>query len=245
MDKKDLTKKERLTRYVAIMKLFILIAMIISASYLIYRYYPDLIDKFQNIEELEQFILQYKAFGIVIYLVLQVVQIVISVLPGQILQFAAGYIYGFLPGVILSLIGIALGTVTTFYLARILGKDAMHVIFGEERITKYIQTLNSKRSYTIMFVFFAIPGIPKDILTYAAGVSELKLMPFLLISLAGRTPALIGSIAMSRLLYNGSYIELVILSVITVFLFAFCIIKREALFRIGNKLYDRMIHARW
>ncbi len=237
--------KAGLTKFIAILKLSILIGFIVGLSYLAYRYYPDIIHKFENLEDLENFIMQYRAFGIVVYIALQIVQVVVSVLPGQILQFAAGYIYGFIFGTILSLIGVGLGTVITFYLARLLGKDAMHVIFGEQRVVKYVQILNSKRAYMLMFIFFAIPGLPKDLLSYAAGISEMKLTPFLLISLAGRTPALMATIAMSRMLYNGSYLELVVLVAATVLLFIFCIIKKDLLIKYGNKFYDKMIHAKW
>ena len=93
----------------------------------------------------------------------------------------------------------------TFYLARLLGKDAMHLIFGEERIGKFIHHLNSKRAFAIILVLFLIPGFPKDLITYAAGVSEVKMKPFLLLSLVGRTPAMMGTVMMGSicLLYTS------------------------------------------
>lgn len=184
---------------------------------------------------------QYKAASVLIYIALQVIQVVISVIPGQILQFAAGYVYGFPIGTLLSLLGIALGTIITFYMARFLGKEAMHVLFGEERITKYINLLNSKRAYIILLVFFVIPGIPKDLLSYAAGVSEIKLKPFLLLSLVGRSPALMVTIAMSRMLYNGSYTELILLIAVSVLLFLIGILKREKLVMYTNAIYERLV----
>jgi uncharacterized membrane protein YdjX (TVP38/TMEM64 family) len=171
---------------------------------------------------------------------LQVFQIIVSILPGQALQFAAGYAYHFWLGFLFSILGVTMGTVITFYLARLLGKDALHVIFGEEKFNKFVHTLNSKRSYIVLFVIFLIPGIPKDLFTYAAGVSEIRIVPFLLLSLIGRTPAMIGSILMGNMFYNGSYTGLIFMGAAAVILFVAGIIKRDKMIKLTDRFYDRM-----
>jgi uncharacterized membrane protein YdjX (TVP38/TMEM64 family) len=173
-----------------------------------------------------------------------VFQIIISVLPGQALQFAAGYAYKFLLGLLFSVIGVALGTVITFYLARLLGKDALHLIFGEEKFSRFVHTLNKKRSFVILFVIFLIPGIPKDIFTYAAGVSEIRITPFLLLSLGGRLPAMMGSVMMGSMFYNGSYIGLIALAIAAVILFTAGILQRDRLMEWSDKVYCRMVREK-
>jgi uncharacterized membrane protein YdjX (TVP38/TMEM64 family) len=233
--------QSKLKKYLAFLKLCLLVGILSGLSFAVYRFFPDLVIIFQNLDSLNAYLEQYKAASVLIYIALQIIQVVISVIPGQILQFAAGYVYGFLIGTLLSLLGIALGTIITFYMARFLGKEAMHVLFGEERITKYINLLNSKRAYIILLVFFVIPGIPKDLLSYAAGVSEIKIKPFLLLSLVGRSPALMVTIAMSRMLYNGSYTELILLIAASILLFLIGILKREKLVIYTNALYERLV----
>jgi len=232
--------KKKLKRDVAILKLIILALIIIGLSAIVYIFAPEFVTIFKDIDKAKEYLLQYKAASILIFMLLQIIQIVISVLPGQVLQFAAGYIYGFPFGILWSLIGIALGTIITFYLAKFLGKDAMHVIFGEEKITRFINVLNSKKAYTVIFVLFLIPGIPKDLISYAAGVSEINLKPFLILSLVGRSPALIATIAMSRLLYNGDYIWLGIFIFIIVVLFILGIWKHKHLTEYMDKAYIRL-----
>lgn len=231
--------KEKMIKYFAIIKLFVLVGIIAGLSITLYLLFPDLLIIFKDLDSLNLYLSQYKTVSAFIYIGLQIIQIVIFVIPGQILQFAAGYIYGFPLGTLLSLLGILLGTIITFYMARILGKEAMHILFGEERITRYINLLNSKRAYTILFVLFVIPGLPKDLLSYAAGVSEIKLKPFLLLSMVGRTPALMVTIAMSRMLYNESYLELIFLIIISIVLFILGIVNKDRLITYVNKLYDR------
>ena len=88
---------------------------------------------------------QYKLEAIPIYIGLQIIQIVISVIPGQVFQLAAGYLYTFLPALILSVTGAILGTMVSFYLARFLGSDFVHLFFGREKTLEYVEKLNSKK----------------------------------------------------------------------------------------------------
>ena len=233
-------RKLKTQTFVSILKLAVLFGIVIGLPIYVYFAYPELIDRFKSLQEINKLLIQYKTASIFIYIGLQIFQIVISVLPGQALQFAAGYAYHFWFGFLYSVIGISIGTVITFYLARILGKDALHVIFGEERFNKFVRTLNKKRSYIVLFVIFLIPGIPKDLFTYAAGVSEIRIVPFLLLSLTGRTPAMIGSIMMGNMFYNGSYIGLIILGIAASVLFVAGLLHRDKLVAWTDKAYSRM-----
>ena len=234
-------RKKRIKTAVSVVKLLILFGIIIGLPIYVYFNEPELINRLKSLEEIDLLLKQYKTASIFAYIGLQVLQIIVSVLPGQALQFAAGYAYGFWVGFLLSLAGIAIGTVITFYLARLLGKGALHVIFGEEKFNRFVHTLNSKRSFILLFVIFLIPGIPKDIFTYAAGVSEFRIRSFLLLSLIGRTPAMMGSIMMGSMFYNGSYFGLIALGIAAVILFIAGILNRDKLMRWTDRAYSRML----
>lgn len=238
-DKKG--KKNTLRTIVSIIKLAILVLVVLGIPLYVYFYQRELIDNFRNLEAINEFLHQYQTASIFAYIGLQIMQIIISVLPGQALQFAAGYAYAFWLGYLYSIIGVALGTTITFYLARLLGKNAICVIFGEEKLNEFVGLLNSKRAYTIMFVVFLIPGIPKDILTYAAGISATRLKPFLLLSLVGRTPAMMGSIMMGSMFNKGSYTGLIILASIAVIACIIGILKRKKILEWTDKAYYRII----
>ncbi|HWQ79259.1 MAG TPA: VTT domain-containing protein [Anaerovoracaceae bacterium] len=234
-------RKKRLRTIVSVLKLLILFGIIIGAPIYVYFAYPELVARLSSLDEINQLLKQYKTASILIYIGLQVFQVVVSVIPGQALQFAAGYAYHFWLGFLFSVAGVALGTVVTFYLARLLGRNALHVIFGEEKFSRFVHTLNSKRSFIILFVIFLIPGIPKDLFTYAAGVSEIRVVPFLLLSLTGRTPAMMGSVLMGSMFYNGSYTGLIITGAAAVILFIAGILQRDKLLQWTDRAYNRMI----
>lgn len=228
-------------KFISVLKLLILFGIIIGVPAYVYFAYPELVQRFNSLDEINAMLTEYKTASILIYIGMQVFQIIISFLPGQAIQFAAGYAFHFWLGFLFSIIGIALGTTIAFYLARILGKDALCVIFGEEKFSKFVHTLNTRRSFVILFVIFLIPGIPKDVFTYAAGVSEMRFLPFLLLSLIGRTPAMIGSILMGEMFYNGSYTGLIMLGAIAAALFVAGILKRDKLMHWIDRFYARMV----
>jgi len=239
----NVKRKKMIQTIVSVLKLLLLFSIVIGVPIYIYFTYPELIERFKSLDEINKLLKQYKTASIFAYMGLQILQIIVSALPGQALQFAAGYAYGFWLGFLYSIIGVAMGTVITFYLARLLGKGALQVIFGEERFSKFVHTLNSKRSFIVLFVIFLIPGIPKDLFTYAAGVSEIRIIPFLMLSLIGRAPAMIGSIMMGNMFYNGSYIGLIILGVVAVILFIAGITHRDKLLKWTDRFYTRMIKS--
>jgi uncharacterized membrane protein YdjX (TVP38/TMEM64 family) len=228
-------------KFLSIFKLMIMLAIVIGIPIYIYLEYPEFIDQFRTMEGVNSFLARYKTIGVFVLIGLQVIQILLSVIPGQFIQFAAGYAYGFWFGYILAMIGIAIGTLITFYMARLLGKDAMHVIFGEARITKFVNQLNSKKAFAIILVLFLIPGLPKDLVTYAAGVSEFRFKPFLILSLAGRTPALMGTIMMGSMLHKGSYFGLIVLGIGAIVAFFICFIKRQQLTAYADYIYNKLM----
>ena len=230
-------------RFLTILKFALLLFLVVVLPIYIYRQYPEWVDQFRTLEGVNAFLSQYKTISIFVYIGLQISQIAISVIPGQFIQFAGGYAYGFWFGYLYSVIGIGMGTAMTFFLARILGRDAMHMLFGEERISKFVNQLNSKRAISILFVLFIIPGIPKDLITYAAGVSEFRLRPYLILSMVGRSPALMGTIMMGSMLNKGSYMGLVILGFLTVVVFIVLFLKRHALTKLVDRIYRWYLKA--
>ncbi len=233
--------KNKSNKWFAIGKLILLLLIIVGIPLIIYYLFPDFVRQFKTMEGVNAFLDQYKTASIFIYIGLQTIQIIISVIPGQILQFSAGYAYAFWLGYLYSMIGIFLGTIITFYLSKTLGTDAMYAIFGEKKIDKFVTILNSKKAYVIIFVLYVIPGFPKDLITYAAGVSNIKLKTFLIIALVGRTPALMGTILMGSMFRNGSYTGLIVLGIIIAIICILCFIKREKLVDLADKTYDKLL----
>ena len=223
-----------------ILKFALLLLIIIGLPLYIYFFEPQLIDSMSSMENVNALFEHYHAESILVYIGAQILQIIICVIPGQWLQFAAGYMYGFWLGFLYSIIGAAIGSVVTYYLAKLLGRDAMHLIFGDARINEFIHKLNSKKAIVIVFLIFLIPGVPKDLCNYAAGISEMKLKPFLIVSLVGRSPGMMGSLLIGRQIEAGNYTGAIVVAAVAVVLCVVGIIMRKRLTGWMDKAYDRL-----
>jgi uncharacterized membrane protein YdjX (TVP38/TMEM64 family) len=237
---KDEKSKKNLKLIITVVKFIILLIVLIGIPLYVFCYQRDLIQTFDSVESVNAFLLDYKSVSAFAYVGFQIFQIAVFIIPGQAIQLAGGYLFSFWFGIILTFAGVLMGTVFTFYLARILGKDAIHLMVGEERTKHYIEKLNSKKALMVIFIIYLIPGIPKDAVTYVAGVSDIEVRSFVIISMLGRLPAMIVGVMIGSMLNSGSYTGVIILSVISCILFVLGIVFRDKLIGKKDVLYEKV-----
>ena len=234
-------EKENKRRVIlSVVKISMLVLIVVGIPLYLWFFHGDWIKSFENIDDVVAFLEKYETQSIFVYIGLQIVQIVISIIPGQVFQMAAGYIYGFWPALLFAMTGALLGTTLSVMLAKALGRDFLHIFFGEEKMSYYIERLNSKKMYAIVFFLYLIPGIPKDMVSYAAGVSEIKFKPFTIISALGRLPGMIGCLLMGDMMMEENYTGAVIIGVFAVITFALCIIFRKKIHGLLDKFYEKI-----
>ena len=234
-------EKENKRRVIlSVVKISMLVLIVVGIPLYLWFFHGDWIKSIENIDDVVAFLEKYETQSIFVYIGLQIVQIVISIIPGQVFQMAAGYIYGFWPALLFAMTGALLGTTLSFMLAKALGRDFLHIFFGEEKMSYYIERLNSKKMYAIVFFLYLIPGIPKDMVSYAAGVSEIKFKPFIIISALGRLPGMIGCLLMGDMMMEENYTGAVIIGVFAVIAFALCIIFRKKIHGLLDKFYEKI-----
>lgn len=167
--------------------------------------------------------------GKLLFVGLSALQVVLAVLPGQVFGLAGGYCFGAVGGTILTVLGTLIGSAIAFLLARIFGLGVVTSFYSEEKLQKLSFLKESERQYFITFVLFLIPGVPKDMLTYFMGLTEMRLSKFLIISITGRFPALLltvlgGAAIQTR---NLMLIIIVAVSVLLLFLLGFCFYRKR------------------
>ncbi len=240
--KRNIKSAKKTKLILSVAKLLLLIAIVVAVPFYIYFFQRDFINQFSSFEDVLKYLEQYRFESIFIYIGIQVLQIVISIIPGQAFQFAAGYLYGFLPGLLFSVIGAFLGTSVSFYLAKLLGKDAVHLFIGQERTTHFVKRLNSRKAYVIVFLLYLIPGLPKDVVSYAAGVSEMKFKAFLVFSMAGRVFGMSGSLLIGAFYFKQNYAAMIVVGILAAAIFILCVIYRKKIEGYIEKLYEKVTH---
>lgn len=233
-------RKKRLKNLITIIKLMALMIIVIGIPLIIYFNYHELLENFGSLEKVQEFLENNSKHIVWGYLLLQIAQLVICIIPGQAVQLTGGYMFNFWLGFILTMGGCAIGTFIAFYISRVLGKDAMYLFFGQKKLDGYIDKLNSKRAYLLLFIIYLIPGIPKDLFAYAIGVSNMRFIPFFWISMVGRSPAMICSLIVGVMIRTGSYTSALILCLIVLVMTVIGIWKRDKINDFSDFIYSKL-----
>ena len=154
---------------------------------------PQVKDLFARREQLKLAVTQSGARGIAAFIGLQIFQVVVATVPGEIVQVAAGYFFGTFLGSLYLVGGLVLGTILAFFTARFLGSTLVNTFVPETKRVGLIKYVSGAKSELALFILYLLPGLPKDVLTYFAGLTPVNPWRFLLISILGRLPALVVS----------------------------------------------------
>lgn len=143
--------------------------------------------KFDSVESLQSYM---KGFGIAAPLILvgfQIFQVVVPVLPGY-LGCAAGAIsFGSMTGFWCNYIGISLGSIIAYFLARKYGIAIVLTMFSKKQYEKWSGWVEKSRSYdAFLFVATLLPLFPDDFLCYFSGLMKMDSKKFIWIILLGK-----------------------------------------------------------
>jgi uncharacterized membrane protein YdjX (TVP38/TMEM64 family) len=155
---------------------------------------------FLDQQRLTDFLNSLGVFSYVGFIVLQVFQVVAAPIPGEATGFIGGFLYGVPLGILLSTVGLTIGSWLAFALSKIFGRPLVEKMVSKETIDRYNYLLHSK-GLILIFLLFFFPGFPKDYLSYVLGLGQLSTRVFLIISTLGR---LAGT---TMLTLGGSYIR--------------------------------------
>lgn len=109
--------------------------------------------------------------------------------------------------------GAFLSSCAIFFAVRKFGRSFIYSFISKEKIEKLEKSKlfsNPKRIDTILFILFFIPGTPKDLFVYIAGLLPIKPVRFLLISTFARFPSIISSTIAGSSLVSGNWTMIVI-----------------------------------
>ena len=154
---------------------------------------------------------------------LQLAQIFLIVVPGEPLEILAGMCYGAIGGTVFIMLSACIVTILIYGLVRKFGRNFVCNFCEEEKVnSKLFQ--NPKKIEKIMLILFLIPGTPKDLLVYVAGLLPIQPMRFILISTFARFPSVISSTLAGANLAMGDWKMSIILYIAVLILVAIVIV---------------------
>jgi uncharacterized membrane protein YdjX (TVP38/TMEM64 family) len=132
------------------------------------------------------------AWADAVFFLLQLAQVLIAFIPGEVTGVAGGIALGFWRAMAIGTLGIATGSLIAFLLARKFGRPLVVRLAGGSVIDKYMDTVN-RNSVWLLFAMFLLPFFPKDALSYVAGLTGIACPVFFIISFIGRLPGQVVS----------------------------------------------------
>lgn len=135
----------------------------------------------------------FGVWGRVLYAGVVALQVVVALIPGEPLEIAGGYAFGAWEGTALALAGIVAGSAAVFALVRRFGRGVAEIFFPARKLEDVSFLRDPDRTRAMAFLLMLIPGTPKDLLSYAAGLTKLGLWEWLGIVTIARIPSVVGS----------------------------------------------------
>lgn len=219
---KDLYNK--IKKYKLQIGIAIIILLLVISGYMYYSKYFHILKSPQKVKE---YIVSYGKFSFLAFFVMQVLQVVAFFIPGEIIQIAGGYIFGTAVGTLISVLGITVGSAVAFYISNKLGRPFVKKITSKKNINFFEKMIKNGEIKYVITLIYLIPGLPKDILAYVCGITDVNGKEFIIYSTIGRLPGIFISAYFGDRITRGDTKMLVIIAAIAIILFVIGVLKGE------------------
>lgn len=198
----------RAVRKADLVKLIGLLAFVGLTAGVVAALWPSLSTVFEpdGVNRLIVSVQEKGPFGVLILLGMQLLQIIVAFIPGEVVQVAAGMLYGPLWGTLVILVGCVVSSSIIYLLVSRLGAPFVQDMVSKEHLEKVYAFERSGKLNLIVFILFLIPGMPKDVFTYLVPLTCMPMRTFLLLTTIGRIPGVVVSTYAAAGLAKGDII---------------------------------------
>lgn len=142
---------------------------------------------FESREDFVAYVHGFGRYSVIIFLLLQSLQIFLPLLPSAITVTAGVVLYGPVLGVFYNYIGISIGSILAFLIVRKYGEPALEKLVSEKKVKKYEDKLTHGKMFERFFatVIFT-PFAPDNVVCYLAGLSDMTIKKVVIIILLGK-----------------------------------------------------------
>lgn len=147
---------------------------------------------FKSAESISKIVGAVGIWGPVLFIFIQIIQVVIPVIPGGVSLLAGVVIFGPVWGFVYNYVGIVLGSMIAFFMVRKLGKPFLENITGKKTYEKYIGWLNKGTRFDKMFtIAILLPAAPDDFLCMLAGLTKMSFKKLTAILVLCKPPTIV------------------------------------------------------
>lgn len=165
--------------------------------------------------------------GFLILLAMQFMQIVVAFIPGEVVQMAAGMMYGPWLGAAVVLLGCIISSAFVFAVVHRLGAPFVRDMVPTKYLDKFNAFEESGKLSIVVFILFLIPTMPKDTFTYLVPLTNMRMRDFLVLSNVGRIPGIVISTYAANGLVDGNITQSIIIFAVVAVIAIVAIVFRD------------------
>ena len=182
---------------------------------------------------------EHFVLGVIAMILICALQVIVALVPGELVEIAAGYVFGAWLGSFICFVGIMIGSVTVIFLTRKLGRRFIEALSPREKLDSLPVLNDPKKRNSLTAILFVIPGTPKDLLTYIIALTEMSIPTYILLTTV-RFPSIIisaigGDALVNEDLTRAVWVFIIAAVISTLGYFLFLVIKKEKDKRTKNK----------
>ncbi len=219
--------------------LIVFFGIMVLVCVLLWPYFHELFEP-GGVDRLIDSVRDAGPVGILILLGLQLLQIVVAFIPGEVVQIAAGMLYGPWIGALVIMVGCVISSALIFVLVHKLGAPFVQGMVPDKYSAKFKEFEKTGKLNVIVFVLFLIPGLPKDVFTYLVPLTDMNMKTFLILSNVGRIPGVVVSTYAANGLVDGHIMQSVIIFAVAALIAVLGIVFREQIM----KVLERFSHKK-
>jgi len=155
-------------------------------------------------DQIRTFIGSFGPAAPLVFMLLQISQVVFAPFPGEATGFIGGYIFGTVNGFVYSSLGLALGSGLNLLIGRFLGERYIRKLIPSDKFDRFDSFLR-KHGVVALFFLFVFPGFPKDYLCLFLGLTTLPVKLLLLLATVGRMPGTLMLSLQGAYLFEENY----------------------------------------
>lgn len=141
-----------------------------------------------TIDSIRNAVLSLGNYGPIFIILAQILTAIFAPLPNSAVTIVAGTVYGTTLGGTLSIIGGLLGAILTYELSKRLGRGFIKKLLTKKEMT-VIDRFFHHHGFKTIFLMRFLPTISFDAVSYGAGLTKMKRIPFILATLLGMIPS--------------------------------------------------------
>ena len=136
---------------------------------------------------------RFGAWSGAVFVAVRSLQTVVKIVPAEPLEIGSGLLFGAVGGMLLCLLGNIIGSLVILFLTRKLGTRVLELFRLENKLRSMRFLQDREKRIALLFLFYLIPGTPKDGMTYFVGLTDVNLTEYMILTSIARIPSILSS----------------------------------------------------